>query len=133
MYDNEFYKNLIKPSFTPTATVFKIVWPILYTLMLISLLIILYTKSDLKIWAVLVFISQLILNLCWSAVFFILKQIRTALLISIILSMNVLIMIFIFYAISPIAGLIQIPYFLWLCFATFLNLEFIRLNPFIED
>ena len=132
MYNNEFYQNLTKPVLNPPSSVFKIVWPVLYLLMFISLLLVIKSESSLKTWAVWIFVIQLFLNICWSPVFFVLKQIRTALLISIILTMTVLFMIMIFYAISPIAGIIQIPYFLWLCFATFLNLEFIRLNPFIE-
>ena len=132
MYNNEFYQNLIKPALNPPSSIFKIVWPILYFLMFISLFLVIKSESSLKTWAVWIFIIQLLLNICWSPVFFVLKQIKTVLLISIILTITVLFMIIIFYAISPIAGIIQIPYFLWLCFATFLNLEFIRLNPFIE-
>ena len=133
MYDNKFYKNLIKPDFTPPSKIFKIVWPILYVLMFISLSMVLMTETVLKNWAIGIFISQLLLNICWSPVFFILKQIKTAFLINIILLMNVLLMIFIFYDVSEIAGLIQIPYFFWLCFAAALNIEFIKLNPQIDE
>lgn len=133
MYDNEFYKNLIKPEFTPSSKIFKIIWPILYILMFISLSMVFMSETDLKNWAIGIFISQLLLNVCWSPVFFILKQIKTALLINIILLMNVALMIFIFFNISKIAGLIQIPYFIWLCFAVILNIEFIKLNPQIDE
>ena len=133
MYNNDFYNSLKKPSFAPPASIFKVVWPILYILMFISIYMILTTENKLRFWAIGLFCSQLLLNFCWSPVFFVLKQIRTALLICIILTLNVLLMVILFLNISAVAGIIQIPYFLWLCFATYLNLEFIRLNPDIDE
>ena len=128
MFDNEFYKNLKKPNFTPPSTIFKLVWPVLYILMAISLFLILISSSSLKTIAVLVFVFQLFLNILWSPVFFILGKIRLALLISILLTISVLFMMFIFYEISILACFLQIPYFLWLCFATVLNWSFVKLN-----
>ena len=128
MFDNEFYKNLKKPNFTPPSSIFKLVWPVLYILMAISLFLILISSSSLKTIAVLVFIFQLFLNILWSPVFFILGKIRLALLISILLTISVLFMMFIFYEISVLACFLQIPYFLWLCFATVLNWSFVKLN-----
>ena len=128
MFDNEFYKNLKKPNFTPPSSIFKLVWPVLYILMAISLFLILISSSSLKTIAVLVFVFQLFLNILWSPVFFILGKIRLALLISILLTISVLFMMFIFYEISVLACFLQIPYFLWLCFATVLNWSFVKLN-----
>ena len=128
MFDNEFYKNLKKPKFTPPSSIFKLVWPVLYILMAISLFLILISSSSLKTIAVLVFVFQLFLNILWSPVFFILGKIRLALLISILLTISVLFMMFIFYEISILACFLQIPYFLWLCFATVLNWNFVKLN-----
>lgn len=132
MYNNEFYDNLIKPKITPPRHVFKIVWPILYLIMFISLFIVLKTDSSLTFWAIWSFVLQLLLNLLWSRVFFVFRQIKTALLISLLLNFSVFLMLIIFYKISIVAGLLQVPYFLWLCFASYLNLEFIHLNPFID-
>ena len=128
MFDNEFYKNLKKPNFTPPSSIFKLIWPILYILMAISLFFVLISSSALKTMAVSIFIFQLFLNIVWSPVFFILRKIRLALLISILLTVSVLFMIFIFYEISVLASFLQIPYFLWLCFATVLNWSFVKLN-----
>ena len=128
MFENEFYKNLKKPDFTPPSRVFKIVWPILYILMAASLYLILTSEETVKIWAILIFLFQLFLNIIWSPVFFLLKKIKKALLISIILTISVLFMIFVFYEISPLSAFLQIPYFLWLCFATVLNMKFVKLN-----
>ena len=128
MFDNEFYKNLKKPNFTPPSSIFKLVWPVLYILMAISLFLILISSSALKTMAVSIFIFQLFLNIVWSPVFFIFGKIRLALIISILLTVSVLFMMFIFYEISVLACFLQIPYFLWLCFATVLNWNFVKLN-----
>ena len=128
MYNNEFYKSLIKPNFTPSENVFKIVWPILYLLMAISLYLVLTSDNEIKIWAVTVFVFQLFLNIVWPPVFFLLGKIRLALFISILLTISVLFMIFIFYDISVLSAFLLVPYFLWLCFATVLNWKFVKLN-----
>ena len=129
MYNNKFYKSLIKPSFTPPSLVFQTVWPILYILMAVSFFIILGNNSPLKPFAITVFVLQLVLNFLWSPVFFIFGKIKLALLISFFMLISVGIMILLFFQISEIAGILQIPYFIWLLFATFLNASFIYLNP----
>ena len=129
MYNNNFYKNLIKPDFTPPSLVFQIVWPILYILMAVSLFIILGSDNTFKPWAVSVFVIQLILNFLWSPVFFVFGKIKLALTISFLMLISAGIMILLFFHISKTAGILQIPYFLWLVFATFLNGAFIWLNP----
>ena len=128
MYNNNFYKDLIKPDFTPPSLVFKIIWPILYVLMAVSLFIILGMTNPLKPWAISFFILQLVLNFLWSPVFFIFGKMKLALTISFFMIICVGIMILFFFQISKIAGILQIPYFLWLIFATFLNASFIYLN-----
>ena len=129
MYDNNFYENLTKPEFTPPSKVFSIVWPILYILMAVSFFIVLGSENPLKPWAVTIFIVQLIMNFLWSPVFFVLGKIKLALFISILLMVSVLLMIILFFCISKVAGILQIPYLLWLIFATFLNSTFVWLNP----
>ena len=129
MYDNNFYENLIKPEFTPPSKVFSIVWPILYILMAISFFIVLKNDNPLKNIAITVFIVQLALNFLWSPVFFIFKKMKLALLISFLMFIFAGIMVLLFFQISKIAGIIQLPYIFWLIFATFLNASFIYLNP----
>ena len=129
MYSNEFYKRLIKPAFTPPSIVFQTVWPILYILMAVSFFIILGSNSPLKPCAITIFIVQLILNFIWSPVFFVFGKMKWALLISFLMLISVGIMVLLFFQISKIAGILQIPYFIWLIFATFLNASFIYLNP----
>lgn len=130
MYENYFYKNLKKPSYVPSGTVFKTVWAILYTLMFISLYLVIKSGDGNKTPAILLFLTQLILNFLWPPVFFIFKRLKTALIINTFLIIILGAMIFVFYRFSPLSALLQLPYFLWLCFAEKLTLEIIKLNPY---
>ena len=115
MFDNNFYKNLKKPSFTPSPIVFKIVWPVLYVLMFCSSFIIISKETSLiKKVSLTLFGMQLFLNLIWSPLFFLMKKIRAALLVAVLMTIITGITMFLFEKISPISSRLLIPYFLWL-------------------
>ena len=129
MFDNEFYKNLKKPSFVPKAIVFKIVWPILYILMFCSFFTIISKESSfIKKISLILFIIQLFLNIIWSPVFFALKKIKRAFVIAVLMTVFAGITAYLFYKISKMAGLLFIPYIIWLIFACVLNYKFLKLN-----
>ena len=133
MFDNKFYRNIKKPSITPPPVVFKIIWPALYLMMFISAIIIISKESGiLKKTALLTFCIQLFLNIIWSPVFFVMKKIKSALIIAIIMTVFTGITIYMFSKISITAGRLLIPYFLWLIFACFLNYKFLKLNKDIK-
>lgn len=120
------YQNLLKPSFSPPAYVFPIVWTLLYILMGISLYIA-YNKSlDKNILKI--YIIQLIVNIIWPLIFFRLEFRFLAFIWIILLIILATIMTVKFYKIKPISGLIQIPYILWLIFAMILNYYVYILN-----
>lgn len=124
------YQTLEKPFFNPPDLLFAPVWIILYTLMGISLYIILKEGlSDKKIrFAVYIFAFQLILNSAWSFLFFGLKNPFLAFIEILILWAAIIITIRKFYAISKNAGLLLIPYILWVSFAAILNFSIWILN-----
>ena len=121
------FNTLIKPSFAPPAILFPIVWSILYVLMGISYAILknknLTTNKINK-----VYYSQLFINLAWSIIFFIFKWRLFAYLWILFLIVLVIIMIKEFYEKNKTSGLLQIPYFIWISFASFLNLSIYYLN-----
>lgn len=131
-FDNNFYQNLIKPNFQPPQWLFKPVWIILYILMGVSLFIVSrHAQSSLKWAAIALFLIQLMLNLSWSPLFFVYHKIRRALFICILLTITVFFMIIVFSKLSLIAAILQIPYLLWLIFASILNAAIVKLNPCI--
>jgi tryptophan-rich sensory protein len=75
-----------------------------------------------------VFTVQLTLNFCWSFLFFYFHQIGLALVEIILLWLSILSMILLFYRIKPAAAYINIPYILWVSFASILNAALYFLN-----
>lgn len=121
------YNSLQKPPFAPPSILFPIVWTILYVLMGISYGI-LKTGDLVDSKINLIYYSQLIVNLLWPIAFFVLKWRFFAFLWIILLVVLVINMIIQFYNKNQLSGLLQIPYLLWLLFATYLNLGVYLLN-----
>jgi len=123
------YETLNKPAFTPPASVFAPAWAVLYTFMFISFVIFLVTKTDEdKTQGIALFLTQLIFNMLWSPVFFYWKNLSLSLIIIVLLLAFLLATIISFFKVSKIAALLLIPYFLWVCFATYLNYGFMIMN-----
>ncbi|WP_293311440.1 TspO/MBR family protein [Pedobacter sp. UBA5917] len=124
------YPTLNKPSFNPPNYLFAPVWTTLYVLIGIAAYLV-WTKRD-KIAhfprTVAIYLIQLILNLAWSFIFFYLREVGFALAEIILLLIFVVINGFTFYKINKWAGLIFIPYFLWVSFATLLTYNIFILN-----
>ena len=118
---------LKKPFLTPPSIVFPIAWGILYVLMGISYGI-LKDKglTDKKID--IVYYVQLGINALWSIFFFVLKWRLFAFIWILLLLASVIIMTVEFYKKNKISGLLQIPYILWIIFASYLNLALYLLN-----
>jgi tryptophan-rich sensory protein len=71
------------------------------------------------------------LNVVWAPVFFGFQYLRLGLLINIALVSTLLIVLRLFYSIDPVAAYLQVPYLLWLLYATKLNQAICKLNPTI--
>lgn len=124
------YSKIVTPTFTPPGWLFPVVWTILYLLMGVSLYIIWNSEVDVykKIRAFGIFAIQLSLNFIWSPIFFNMQWFLVALMVLVLLWLFTFGMILSFYNISKIAGILQIPYLLWLTFAGYLNLAIYLLN-----
>jgi len=121
------FDSLVKPFLAPPAILFPIVWTILYILMGISYGILKnnsLTSQNIDS----IYYAQLVVNALWPIFFFILKWRLFSFIWIILLAVLVIVMIIRFYKQNKIAGLLQIPYLLWVIFATYLNLGFYLLN-----
>lgn len=126
---SSWYSTLNKPSFNPPNYLFGPVWSVLYILMGIGLYLILQTpKSAMRTKSIVLFTVQLILNLSWSFIFFNAQSPFAALIIIGILWIAILMMMIYFHTLSPIASYLQIPYLLWVSFASVLNAAIWLLN-----
>lgn len=124
----ENFSNLKQPSFTPPSYLFSIVWTILYALMGISSYLIYESMSYYKTNCLILYGVNLFLNFLWPLIFFNLEARLFAFIFIIFLDIVVLLMILCFYGINKKAAYLQIPYFIWLIFASILNFSVYYLN-----
>lgn len=117
---NEWYKNLKKSMLTPPAYVFGPIWATLYLLMTISLII--YLNAGYTTRGLILFGSQLAINLMWSGLFFGQRLICGSLLNVIIMNILVFFTYVEFKKSSTIAANLLLPYMIWILLAAYLNL-----------
>lgn len=123
------FAALNKPSFNPPGWVFGPVWTLLYVLMGLSFFYIwIKPRTKERTVAKIIYIVQLLLNFAWSFLFFYYQNIALALIDIVVLDIVVAIMLLKFYQLKPTAAYLNIPYLLWILFATALNAAFYFLN-----
>lgn len=124
------FQLLNKPALTPPRIVFPIVWTILYITMGISCDLIRRTKVDkaTKSEAFLLYYLQLAINFFWPILFFRFQAYFFAFIWLLFLWAVLWMTIQSFYEIRKPAGLILIPYILWVSFAGYLNLTIALMN-----
>lgn len=121
--DRNYYK---RPSFSPPGALVGPVWIVLYLLMGVSLKMVSGQPGNQT--ALTIFYIQLALNFMWSIVFFNAQRPDMSLVIILAMAALILYMIILFRRIKPNAGYLQIPYLLWVLFATVVNVAIVRLN-----
>ena len=132
-YGNRWFAALAKPDIMPPAWAFPVVWTILYVLMGLALAIVLHARgAQGRSLAIALFVVQLLLNLVWSPLFFRAHQVGNALALILGLTVLVAVVAWLFSRIRPFAGILLIPYLVWLAFASFLTYEIRQLNPDAE-
>jgi len=122
------YTTLNKPSFNPPNWLFAPVWTTLFILMGIALFLVWRQGVKVSGVALIFFAVQLIFNILWSFLFFKLQSPHYALLEIIALWLLIAITLLKFLKISNAAGLLLLPYLLWVSFAAFLNFSIYQLN-----
>ena len=121
------YSNLIKPPLAPPKILFPIAWTIIYLLMGLSYYIFKKNESD-TFKEDLIYYTQLTINLLWSIIFFIFKARLLASIWIFILDILVIYMIYLFLKKVKISAYLNIPYLLWILFATYLTISIYILN-----
>jgi translocator protein len=126
---SDWYRSLAKPPLTPPNGVFGPVWTILYCLMALAAALAWqrsapgHAQLPLALYAL-----QLALNAVWTALFFGLHAPLWALIDLALLWFAILATAYVFYQRAKLAGLLLIPYLLWVSFAGYLNAGFWWLN-----
>lgn len=121
------YELLKQPPLSPPGFLFGIVWTILYILMGVSYSILdINELVDSKVKKI--YYLQLIVNLLWPIIFFVLKWRLVSCIWIIGLLVLIIYMIITFYKRNRISAYLQIPYLVWTLFATYLNIGVYILN-----
>lgn len=115
----DWYINLNKAPWTPPGWVFGFAWTTImlcFSVYLVQLFTT-YTKEKLSLY-----IIQVILNVSWNYVFFNIHQIALGLLVIVLLTSLIFYLFFRFKKEVKKQSYLLLPYMIWLCIATSLNL-----------
>lgn len=116
------YQYLEKPAFNPPNWLFGPVWTVLYLLMGITIYRILIKPPSVeRSRAATIFWIQLVLNGIWSFIFFSAQQLGWAFVEILLIWIAIIWMIRATRRVDKVAATLQIPYLLWVSFATVLN------------
>ncbi len=125
----QMFETLRKPPLSPPGWLFPVVWTVLYILMgIASYLVLTSAKPNRSRSALLVYGVQLFFNFFWPILFFSLKLYLSAFFWLVLLWLLILVTTVLFYKIAKPAGLLLVPYLLWVAFAGYLNLGIYLLN-----
>jgi tryptophan-rich sensory protein len=125
------YGDIVRPSLSPPAILFPIVWTILYVLMGVSSAMVWTHRKETPAdaWAGLAYYAaSLIFNFGWSILLFSFRQYLAAFLWLLVLWYLILKTIQYYRKVVPLAAYLQIPYLLWVTFAGYLNFGIYLLN-----
>lgn len=137
------YRRLQKPTWNPPDWVFGPVWTLLFTAMGVASWLVWRrgqrsseeeTAQDqqathAEVQGALTFYGiQLALNTLWSVIFFGRRRLDLALIEIVPLWTTIMVTLVRFYRIHPVAGLLMVPYQLWVTFAALLNARVWQLN-----
>jgi len=129
---SEYYSMLEKPFYAPPDWVFGVAWGIIYPLIAIAAIYLTYLiyKDKVSTKLVTLFVFNMIANIMFSPIQFVLKN-------NLLASFDILavfVTLALFQALawknSKILFVIMLPYFLWVTFATYLQLIITWLNIF---
>lgn len=124
------FERVAKPPLSPPGWLFPVVWTILYILMGIAAYLVNTSKGPktLSDSALAIYALQLVFNFFWSIIFFNMEAYLFAFIWLIALWLLILWTTVSFYKINKTAGLLMIPYLIWVAFAGYLNFGIYLLN-----
>lgn len=130
MNEYNYYSELIKPFFAPPSWIFSPVWTILYLLILISFsyIFFLYFKKRVNFIFVLPFILNIIFNIFFTPLLFGLNNLFLASVDILLVLITLIWFIKISFSRYRWVSIINIPYLIWVSFATVLQISILFLN-----
>lgn len=127
----EWYAKLKKPSWNPPNWLFPVVWTFLYIAMSVAAARV--ATHEGSAMALAFFAMQIAFNTLWTPIFFGLRRMRAAFFIMLWLWVGVAGCLVTFWQIDLIAGLLFVPYLIWVTVAGALNFTVWRLNKDMDS
>lgn len=122
----DWYDGLKKPGWTPPNWLFPVAWTTLY--LCIAIAAARASVQDGSSYAMAFFALQLALNTLWTPVFFGLRRMDGGMAVLVCLWLAVFATLIMFWQLDTIAGLLFVPYLIWVTVAGALNWSVWRLN-----
>ncbi|MCL6296109.1 TspO/MBR family protein [Jejuia spongiicola] len=116
----DWYINLNKAPWTPPGWVFGAAWTLIMICFSIYMAFLFKLNFDKKVF--LLFTVQFILNVIWNYIFFNQHLITLGLIVIMLLTAIVSIFLYDYKKVLELKSILILPYFIWLCIATSLNM-----------
>lgn len=126
----EFYEQLTRPPWAPPSWLFSPVWIALYLLMGTAAWLT-WRERGLRGAALplTLFVVQLVFNALWSWIFFVWQTGALAFAEIVLLWALIAVTMYLFWRIRTLAGVLLVPYLLWVSFAAVLTYDIWQANP----
>lgn len=127
------YDSLKKPSWQPPEWAFGPIWTVILILAAISAALAwdAAESAGAKTAIFIVLLVNSVLNIAWSGFFFRMRRQDWALIEVALLWLSIVALIVVLGSHSTTAGLLMVPYLIWVSIASFLNYRIVQLNkPF---
>ena len=130
MQTYQWYSQLIKPSWSPPAWLFGPVWTVLYGLIALSFGKVgyMYWRKEISFLVLLPFVLNIVFNVIFTPIQFGLRNNYLAALDILLVLITLVWAIIVIYPVKRWIAWIQIPYLLWVMFATVLQFTVTYLN-----
>ena len=130
MQASTFYKELARPEWAPPAYVFGPVWTLLYAMMAVAAWLV-WRQGGFRAarTALSLFLVQLAANALWSWLFFAWHRGAGAFADIVLLWLLIVATVIGFWRVRALAGVLLLPYLVWVSFASALNFAVWQLNP----
>lgn len=120
------YQQLTQPPGTPPNIAFPLVWTLLYIAMAVAAWRVWRVRGfgrELRWWTL-----QLVVNALWMPVAFGAQALGWSLLVIVMLWVALAITLTLFWRTDRVAGLLLVPYLVWVSYAAYLNVGLLWLN-----
>lgn len=122
------YDSIAKPSFAPPPWIFPVAWTALYGAMAVAAWLVFRDKKPGYRDMTALYFTQLVVNLAWPVIFFVLKAFGLSFIWLVLLWTLVVFLVCRAFAANKAAGWLLTPYLAWTTFAAALNFSVAQLN-----